>query len=162
MLIIQLNKKKYNCFTKEESVLMIINKDKLMLEYIKHAIKSKSFSDTRVRTFIEKEDFSPFYIYKHFENFEDLKRKSAEFFVRQNLTNGYVNFDNTYFSKLAYETENYFGKHEYRDILFLDEYCGKIVMEKYYVPALKKIFNTHNEKEIIFKYTTIVGIILKK
>lgn len=141
---------------------MIIDECKLIQKYINHAIKSKSFSGIRVRTFIEKEDFSPFYIYKYFENYDSFKLKAAESFVKEHFSTPYVNFDNTYFSKLAYETEKHFGKHEYRDILFLDEYCGKIVMEQYYIPALTKIFNSLSEKEILFKYTIIVGMILNK
>ncbi|MBW9321970.1 hypothetical protein FG877_00095 [Enterococcus casseliflavus] len=141
---------------------MKLTKKKLILKYTNYAIKSSSFSEARVRTFLEKEDFSPFYIYKYFESFDNLKRKSAECFVHQNLINDYVNFDDTSLPKLVTETVKYFGKHEYRDILFFDEYCGRIVMNEYYIPTLKKIFKTLPENEIAFQYATIVGILINK
>lgn len=152
----------YNCFIEEENIIMIMNEKKLILKYTKYAIKSKSFKDVKVRAFIEKEDFSPFYIYKYFENFDDLKLKSAQCFVHQNFINDYVNFENTSFPELVCDTVKYFGKHEHFEILFFDEYCGRIVMDEYYIPTLKRIFNTLNENEIIFKYITIVGMLIKK
>lgn len=141
---------------------MIINEQKLINRYIKCATKSKSFKEVRVRTYVEKEDFSPFYIYKYFENYDDLKMKSAKSFVKDNLETDYINFEDTCYSTLVYETLRYFRTHEHRNVLFLDDYCGKIVMENYYIPTLSKFFDTSNKEEIITKYIILVGMLIQK
>ncbi|WP_368562380.1 hypothetical protein [Enterococcus faecalis] len=141
---------------------MIINEQKVLKKYISYAIKHQSFDKNSIRNFTDSENFSPFYIYKYFGDYKTLKIKAAEAFVAQVISSEYINFNHITYSNFLDETIKYFKKHEYRNLLFLDDYCGKIIMNEYYIPSLRKYFKNNNEAELTFKYVCIVGMILKK